>query len=80
LIALLRSDAPLRDRADVRRAPFLIFEPARLALRISNLLLGMLFGVGWSWAGYTVARPWAAGPSLLVCGVLLVVLAIALGG
>jgi hypothetical protein len=61
--------------------PFLIFEPAHFALRISNLLLlGMLFLVGWFWASYTVVRPWAAGLSLLLCGVVLVLLAIALGG
>jgi hypothetical protein len=61
--------------------PFLIFQPPHLALRISNLLLlGMLFLVGWMWAGYTILRPWAAGLGLMVGGVILVAIAIALGG
>jgi hypothetical protein len=61
--------------------PFLFFEPPHFALRISNaLLLAMLFLIGWAWAGYTVARPWVAGLSLLMGGVVLVALAIALGG
>jgi len=61
--------------------PFLIIEPPRLALRVSNLLLvGLLFAVGWRWAGYTLARPWAVGLALMLGGVLLVVIAIALGG
>jgi hypothetical protein len=61
--------------------PFLLFQPAHLAMRISNLLLlAMLFLVGWRWAGYTILRPWVAGLSLLLAGVILVALAIALGG
>ena len=40
----------------------------------------MLFLVGWMWAGYTILRPWAAGLGLMVGGVVLVVVAIALGG
>jgi VIT family protein len=61
--------------------PFLFIEPAHLALRISNaFLLAMLFLTGWIWAGYTVARRWATGLSLMLGGVALVALAIALGG
>ena len=61
--------------------PFLFIQPAHLALRISNaLLLAMLFGVGWRWAHYTLARPWAIGLCLMLGGVALVALAIALGG
>jgi hypothetical protein len=61
--------------------PFLLIEPPRLALRISNLLLlGMLFGVGWRWAGYTLARGWAVGLGLMLGGLVLVAIAIALGG
>ena len=61
--------------------PFLFIEPAHLALRVSNaLLLAMLFCVGWRWARYTLARPWAVGLCLTLGGVALVAIAIALGG
>jgi hypothetical protein len=61
--------------------PFLFIEPPWLALRVSNLLLlAMLFGVGWTWAGYTLARAWAVGLSLMLGGLMLVALAIVLGG
>jgi hypothetical protein len=61
--------------------PFLFFEPAHFALRVSNLLLlAMLFFVGWAWARHTLARPWLSGLFFLIGGVLLVGMAIALGG
>ena len=61
--------------------PFLFVEPPRTALRISNfLLLAMLFGVGWTWAGYTLAQPWVVGLLLMLGGLALVAIAIALGG
>jgi VIT1/CCC1 family predicted Fe2+/Mn2+ transporter len=61
--------------------PFLLLDDPRLALRVSNLiLLGLLFAVGWSAARHTLARPWLAGVVFLVVGVLLVAVAIPLGG
>ncbi|MDH5273526.1 MAG: VIT1/CCC1 transporter family protein [Gammaproteobacteria bacterium] len=61
--------------------PFVFFDDPRLALRISNaILLGLLFIVGWRAARHTLARPWIAGTVFLLAGVLLVAMAIALGG
>jgi hypothetical protein len=61
--------------------PFLILDEPRLALRISNaILLGLLFFVGWRMARHTLAKPWLAGVTFLVFGLLLVLIAIALGG
>jgi len=61
--------------------PFLIVRDARLALRASNaILIGLLFYVGWHWAGYTGASPWRTGLSMMLLGIGLVVVAIALGG
>ncbi|MDH4256054.1 MAG: hypothetical protein OEX13_16195, partial [Gammaproteobacteria bacterium] len=60
---------------------FVFFDDPRLALRISNaILLGLLFIVGWRAARHTLARPWIAGTVFLLAGVLLVAMAIALGG
>ena len=61
--------------------PFLFIDQAHLALRVSNLiLLGLLFWAGYSWARYTMARPFWTGLIFLLIGALLVVMAIALGG
>ena len=61
--------------------PFLLFDDARFALRVSNaILLAMLFVIGYWCARYTVAKPWLVGLALLVGGIALVVVAIALGG
>jgi hypothetical protein len=61
--------------------PFLLFDDARFALRISNgILLTLLFVIGWWWARYTLSRPWIVGLGFLVGGLVLVVAAIALGG
>jgi VIT1/CCC1 family predicted Fe2+/Mn2+ transporter len=61
--------------------PFLFLDDPRLALRISNaILLGLLFFVGWRAARHTLAKPWLAGVTFLLVGVLLVALAIPLGG
>jgi hypothetical protein len=50
-------------------------------LRVSNaILLGLLFAVGWRAARHTLARPWIAGIVFLLVGLLLVALAIPLGG
>ena len=61
--------------------PFLFLDDPRLALRVSNaILLGLLFYVGWRAARHTLAKPWLAGAVLLLVGVLLVAVAIPLGG
>lgn len=61
--------------------PFLIFDDARFALRVSNaILLALLFFVGYWWARYTLGKPWIVGLSFLACGFVLVAVAIALGG
>ena len=61
--------------------PFLLFDDARFALRISNaILLGLLFLSGYWWSRYTLGRPWLAGVIFLLGGGLLVLAAIALGG
>jgi hypothetical protein len=61
--------------------PFLFVANALRALRISNvILIGLLFLVGYRWAGYTHATPWKAGLGIMLIGVVLVAVAIALGG
>jgi hypothetical protein len=61
--------------------PFLVIRDATLAMRTSNaMLIGLLFYVGWLWAGYTGASPWRTGLFMALLGVVLVVVAIALGG
>jgi VIT1/CCC1 family predicted Fe2+/Mn2+ transporter len=61
--------------------PFLFLDDPRLALRISNaLLIGLLFFTGWRAARHTLVRPWLAGVAFMLVGVLLVALAIPLGG
>jgi len=62
-------------------APFLFIDDAWLALRLSNLLLTiLLFLVGYRWAHHTEANPWLAGLAVTALGVVLVALAIPLGG
>jgi VIT1/CCC1 family predicted Fe2+/Mn2+ transporter len=61
--------------------PFLLIDDPGLALRISNsILLALLFVVGYRAARHTLARPWIAGTSFVVVGLILVLVAIALGG
>jgi hypothetical protein len=61
--------------------PFLVLDEPHVALRVSNaILLGLLFYVGWRMARHTLAKPWVAGAFFLLFGLLLVVIAIALGG
>jgi VIT1/CCC1 family predicted Fe2+/Mn2+ transporter len=62
-------------------APFLVLRDPHVALRVSNwLLVALLFVVGWRWARHTDANPWVAGTASMGLGVLLVAVAIALGG
>jgi hypothetical protein len=61
--------------------PFMLIDDAYLALRISNaVLLVLLFLVGYHWGRFANTSRWTAGLVFLVIGVLLVFLAIALGG
>ena len=61
--------------------PFLLFDDARFALRISNaVLLALLFVTGYFWARFTLGKPWLVGLTLLLGGLALVAVAIALGG
>jgi hypothetical protein len=61
--------------------PFLFFDDAWIALRVSNgILIGLLFLVGYRWSKYAGLSPWRLGLVLTVAGVALVALAIALGG
>ena len=61
--------------------PFLVVRDTQLALRLSNgLTVALLFVVGFRWARYIDLNPWLAGFTLTTLGVLLVGLAIALGG
>ena len=62
-------------------APFWLIDDLELALRVSNgILLALLFVSGWAWARYTTATPWKAGLAFLAGGLLLVLIAIPLGG
>ena len=61
--------------------PFLVLNEPHLALQISNaILLSLLFFVGWRMARHTLGKPWIAGATFLLFGLLLAVIAIALGG
>ena len=61
--------------------PFLVFRDRFVALRVSNLLLlTMLFLVGYRWARATHSNPWIVGSILLLVGLVMVAVAMALGG
>lgn len=61
--------------------PFLVIADPRLAMRVSNaVLIGILFAVGWRWAGYTGASRWRTALFISLLGVALVLVAIPLGG
>ena len=61
--------------------PFLLIDQPWRALRVSNLLLvGLLFVVGYQWGQAAHAGPWRAGLAFLLAGLVLVGIAIALGG
>jgi VIT1/CCC1 family predicted Fe2+/Mn2+ transporter len=61
--------------------PFVFLDDPHRALRVSNaILIGLLFFVGWRAALHTLVRPWLAGLAFMLVGVLLVALAIPLGG
>ncbi len=61
--------------------PFFLFEDDYIALRTSNaLLVCMLFVVGFFWGQHIGARPALAGALIMSIGLLLVLIAIPLGG
>lgn len=61
--------------------PFFFIDDHYTALRVSNfLLVALMFGVGFFWAKYTQANPWLAGLGLTLIGLVLVGIAILLGG
>jgi hypothetical protein len=61
--------------------PFLIFSQPHFALRVSNfLLIGLLFLVGRKWAKHAGTNGLIAGSVMVVLGLILVGLAILLGG
>jgi hypothetical protein len=61
--------------------PFLVFSNVQLALRMSNLVaIVMLFCLGYWLAEHGGYHPWRTGLSVVLLGVLLVAIAIALGG
>lgn len=61
--------------------PFLFLDEPHRALRISNaVLIGLLFLVGHRMARHTMAHPWVTGGVFALAGILLVAIAIALGG
>ena len=61
--------------------PFIIFENAQLALRISNAIaVALLFFCGFIFARHAGLRPWAMGLTMVAIGASLVGIAIALGG
>lgn len=61
--------------------PFLIFSSPHFALRVSNfLLIGLLFVVGYSWAGHIGTNRLLTGSIMVVLGLALVGVAVLLGG
>ena len=61
--------------------PFLIFSRPHFALRVSNfLLIFLLFLVGQKWAQYAGSNRLATGSTMVVIGLMLVGVAILLGG
>lgn len=61
--------------------PFLFMDDAFRALRVSNgILLGLLFFCGFFWARFTGVNRWLAGAAMTLIGLLLVSVAILLGG
>src|SRR5262245_32781592 len=61
--------------------PFILIGDARLALRLSNAVaIGMLFVCGYALGRCAGFRPWATGLLMVAVGLVLVGVAIALGG
>ncbi len=61
--------------------PFFLIDDADRALRVSNLLLiGLLFFTGYAWARFSGGRPLYAGVTMTCLGLIMVGIAVALGG
>jgi hypothetical protein len=61
--------------------PFALIADPSLALRVSNLILvALLFVVGFYWARYIGANAWRTGLVMLLSGLVLVGIALVLGG
>ena len=61
--------------------PFFLIADAELALRVSNLvLIALLFITGYAWASFSGGRPLYAGLTMTGLGLVLVLIAVALGG
>jgi hypothetical protein len=61
--------------------PFMLVDEAYLALRVSNgVLLALLFAAGAAWGRHAGVHRWIAGLTFLLAGIVMVVVAIALGG
>jgi len=61
--------------------PFAFVDEVRLALRISNVVaIALLFLCGWALGRYSGNHPWRLALSMVLIGVVLVAIAIALGG
>jgi len=61
--------------------PFMLFDDAYVALRVSNaLLVAMLFAIGVQWGTHAKVNKWRAGVVFTIVGLILVAIAIALGG
>jgi VIT1/CCC1 family predicted Fe2+/Mn2+ transporter len=61
--------------------PFIVFNRVQLALRVSNLIaIVMLFFLGYWLGGHAGYHPWRTGLGMVLLGVVLVGIAIALGG
>jgi VIT1/CCC1 family predicted Fe2+/Mn2+ transporter len=61
--------------------PFVLLADPFVALRTSNaILLGLMFGAGWRWAGYTGGSRLGTAFAMLLLGLVLVLVAMALGG
>jgi VIT1/CCC1 family predicted Fe2+/Mn2+ transporter len=61
--------------------PFFLIPEPLLALRTSNVILvSLLFLVGYRWGGHVGAPPWLAGILIMSLGIVMVLVAIPLGG
>jgi hypothetical protein len=61
--------------------PFMLIDEPYLALRVSNaVLLTLLFAAGTAWGRYAGVNRWVSGLTFLVAGIVMVGVAIALGG
>jgi VIT1/CCC1 family predicted Fe2+/Mn2+ transporter len=61
--------------------PFFLIDSPERALRVSNLLLiGLLFFTGYAWARFSGGRPLYAGVTMTCLGLVMVGIAVALGG